>query len=168
MGNLLFKNIVRFIFLLIFQILVFSKMNIFGFINPFPYVLYILLFPSGDNKKMLLITSFIMGYTIDLFSDSGGVHALSSVVIAYMRSGIFEVFFGSSFESQTLDLRKNFSINVFKYMLFFVLIHHLLFFVVSVFSFVNILDILLRTLVTLVFTLSIVIMLFLFFKPKRL
>ena len=167
MGSIVFKNGIRFVLLLIFQLLVFNKINLFGFLNPYPYILFILMYPTIGSRKALLLFSFLLGFSIDLFSDTGAVHAMASLLVAYLRPGLFFTFFGSSYDGQTLDLRKNFSFNVFRYMLFFTLIHHLIFFVISIFTFVNILDIFLRTFATTIFSLSIMVMLFLFFKPKR-
>jgi hypothetical protein len=49
-------------------------MNFLGFIMPLPYLLFIILYPVNGNRSGLLITSFL-GLTMDVFSNSGGVHA---------------------------------------------------------------------------------------------
>ena len=85
MNNALILNIVRFIFLLAVQIVIFNNIDLFGYINPYPYILFILLYPVNSNRAGLLITSFLLGLTIDLFTNSGGIHAASCLILAYVR-----------------------------------------------------------------------------------
>ena len=91
MNNALLNNIARFILLLAAQIIIFNKFNLFGFINPYPYILFIILYPVNTNKNNLLIASFLLGITMDLFCNSGGVHAAACVVLAYIRPQIFSI-----------------------------------------------------------------------------
>jgi rod shape-determining protein MreD len=60
-------------------------MNFLGFIMPLPYLLFIILYPVNGNRSGLLITSFLLGLTMDVFSNSGGVHAAACVTLAYFR-----------------------------------------------------------------------------------
>lgn len=167
MGKTILLNSVRFLGLLVFQVLVFNKINLFGYINPYPYILFIILFPASWNMKILLVTSFLMGFSIDLSLDSGGVHALSSLLIAYNRNNIFNLFFGSTYENQTLDLKKPSSANMFKYVLIVILLHHFIVFAISIFSFTHILDVLTRTFMSTVFTFALVTLMLVYYKNKR-
>lgn len=167
MGKLILLNSLRFLVLLTFQVLVFNKINLFGYLNPYPYVLFVILFPASWNIKILLTTSFLMGFWIDLSLDSGGVHALSSLLIAYNRNNIFNMFFGSTYENQTLDLKKPSSANMFKYVLVVILLHHFIVFAVSIFSFTHILDVFTRTFLSTIFTFSLVSLTLVYFKNKR-
>ncbi|HBT08745.1 MAG TPA: rod shape-determining protein MreD, partial [Leeuwenhoekiella sp.] len=83
MNNSITHNILRFVFLVLIQIAIFNNINFLGYINPYPYVLFIVLFPIGDNRALLLFTSFLLGLTVDMFCNSGGMHAASCVTIAY-------------------------------------------------------------------------------------
>ena len=84
MGKIIIINIIRFILLFVLQIMIFSKINFMGYINPYPYLLFILLFPVWGSKNLLLVLSFLLGFSIDLFSNSGGVHAMASLFIALL------------------------------------------------------------------------------------
>ena len=66
-NNLL--NVFRFILLLFVQVFIFNNINLLGYINPFPYILFILLFPVNGNKSLLLLSSFTLGLLIDIFSN---------------------------------------------------------------------------------------------------
>ena len=59
MNSTLIVNFFRFIALLAIQIIVFNNMNFYGYINPFPYILFIILYPVNGNKTGLLASSFM-------------------------------------------------------------------------------------------------------------
>ena len=75
MNSAVLFNIARFILLLAAQILIFNNMDFLGYINPYPYILFIILYPVNGNKTGLLIASFFLGLILDMFCNSGGVHA---------------------------------------------------------------------------------------------
>lgn len=75
----------RFILLVALQVLIIDHINLGGYINPPLYVLFILLLPFDVSGSFLLISSFLLGMTIDIFSNSTGLHAGSSVLMAFMR-----------------------------------------------------------------------------------
>ena len=55
MNSTLLANIARFILLLAAQVLLFNRIDLFGYVNPFPYVLFIILYPVNGNKTGLLV-----------------------------------------------------------------------------------------------------------------
>ena len=67
MNSALFVNIARFVLLLAAQILIFSNMNFLGYINPYPYILFIILYPVNGNKYALLLSSFFLGIIMTLW-----------------------------------------------------------------------------------------------------
>ena len=97
-------NITRFILLLAVQVVIFNNFNFLGYINPFPYILFIILYPVNGNKYGLLAASFFLGLIMDLFCNSGGVHAAACLTLAYFRPSIFKFSFGLSYEYQTVRL----------------------------------------------------------------
>ncbi|MBS1680598.1 MAG: rod shape-determining protein MreD [Bacteroidetes bacterium] len=52
----------------------------------FLYVAFILLMPIETNNLVLMLLGFIMGFTVDIFYDSLGLHAFTTVFIAYIRN----------------------------------------------------------------------------------
>ncbi len=75
MNNQIFVQIVRFVALVLAQDFIFNKIDLFSFINPYIYVLFILLYPVISNQTQFLFISFLLGLTLDVFGDSGGIHA---------------------------------------------------------------------------------------------
>ncbi|EKT3964108.1 rod shape-determining protein MreD [Flavobacterium psychrophilum] len=167
MNNALILNIVRFISLLAAQIVIFNNIDLFGYINPYPYILFILLYPVNSNRAGLLITSFLLGLTVDMFANSGGIHAASCLILAYVRPTFFKFSFGLSYEYQTIKINDRLSPERFTFILVSILTHHLILFVLEYFKFTFILDALLRTIVTTAFTLIISILIIYLFKPNK-
>lgn len=167
MNSAVFTNIARFILLLAAQIIIFNNIDFLGYINPFPYILFIILFPVNGNKSALILFSFLLGIVMDLFCNSGGVHAASSLLLAYCRPYIFKFSFGLSYEYQTVRLNDVLTTERFSFILISVIIHHFALFLLEVFQLNFLWDILLRTLLSTIFTLIVCIVLIYIFKPNR-
>ena len=88
LNNLIFVNTARFILLVIIQVLLLNQINLFGYINPYLYILFIIIYPFSANKSLLIFLSFLLGLFVDFFSDSGGIHAAASVLLAETASGM--------------------------------------------------------------------------------
>lgn len=89
MTNALPINIVRFIGLLILQVLILKPIS-FGwegqvFVNFIAYPLFIILLPLRTPMPTALLSAFAMGIMVDAAYDSWGVHAGASVLLAYVR-----------------------------------------------------------------------------------
>jgi len=91
MNRLVLTNISRFILLVLIQVLIMNKVHFWGFLNPYVYSLFILLLPFETPGWLLLLLSFILGLTVDLFSGTLGLHAASSVFAGFMRPVIIKL-----------------------------------------------------------------------------
>jgi len=54
-----FIHIVRFVVLILLQVLLLNDINFLGYINPYLYILFIILLPAGINQTRLLFFSFL-------------------------------------------------------------------------------------------------------------
>ena len=167
MNSALLVNIFRFILLLAVQIIIFNNMNFLGYISPFPYILFIILYPVNGNKSGLVIASFLLGLIMDMFSNSGGIHATACLVLAYFRPYIFKFAFGLSYEYQTVKLNDVLTPERFSFILLSVVIHHFTLFILEAFQFSFIFDILIRTLLSTIFTIIICIIIIYLTKPNK-
>ncbi|WP_333694679.1 rod shape-determining protein MreD [Flavobacterium sp.] len=167
MNSALLYNIARFILLILAQVAIFNKFNFLGYINPYPYVLFILLYPVNSNKNGLLLASFLLGITMDMFSNSGGVHAAACVTLAYLRPSFFKFSFGLSYEYQTVKINDRLTPERFSFLLIAVSTHHLILFLLEIFRFSFFWNILLRTILSTIFTLLLCILLIYLFKPNK-
>ncbi|MEA9413353.1 MULTISPECIES: rod shape-determining protein MreD [unclassified Flavobacterium] len=167
MNSALLINVSRFILLLAVQIIIFNNMNFLGYISPFPYILYIILYPVNGNKSGLIVSSFLLGLIMDMFCNSGGIHATACLILAYYRPYIFKFSFGLSYEYQTIKLNDSLTPERFSFLLVSVLLHHIILFTLEAFQFNFILDVLLRTLFSTIFTIITCIIIIYLIKPNR-
>jgi rod shape-determining protein MreD len=167
MNSIVLGNIFRFVLLLAVQILVFNNMDFWGYVTAFPYILFIILYPVNGNKYGLLLSSFFLGLIMDLFCNSGGVHATACLLLAYIRPSFFKFSFGLSYEYQTVKLNDVLTPERFTFILLSVITHNLTLFLLESFQISFFLDVLLRTLLSTVFTTISCIILIYLIKPNK-
>ena len=142
-------------------------MNFLGYISPFPYILFIILYPVNGNKSGLIASSFLLGITLDLFSNSGGIHATACLVLAYLRPSLFKFAFGLSYEYQTIRLNDVVTPQRFTFILLSVIIHHFTLFILEAFQLSYILDTLITTVLSTTFTIILCIIIIYLIKPNK-
>lgn len=60
-------------------------------ITPFIYVAAVMLIPFETPAWFRLFFAFLLGLLIDIFTDTGGMHAFSLVLIAYLRPAVLNL-----------------------------------------------------------------------------
>ncbi|HNR49752.1 MAG TPA: rod shape-determining protein MreD [Bacteroidia bacterium] len=164
------KIIFRFILLVLVQVLLFNKIRFAGFINPFVYPLFILLLPVRIPKTLLLLLSFITGLTIDIFSDTMGMHAAATVFLGYLRPAILKLLAPrDGYEAEASPRLHQMGFLWFLYyLLISIFAHHLFLFYTEVFRFSEFWYTLLRVVLsTLTSVLLIIVILYLFDRQKE-
>lgn len=79
------KNILRFIVLVVMQVLIIQNINLTSYVILLPYVMVILMLPFETNKMIVLFVSFLLGVCIDYFYDSSGLHAFACTLMGFSR-----------------------------------------------------------------------------------
>ncbi len=167
MVNNLLKYSLIFIVVVLFQVLVLNHILIFRMISPYFYLIFLLLLPYDTPRAILILLGFILGLSIDAFSNTLGVHATVCVLIGFIRPDILnKISTRETRESVTAPRISTMSINWFiNYTAIFVAIHHLLLFMLEAFTFQGILFTLGRAILSGVLSITlIVISQFLFFR----
>lgn len=167
MNNVVASNSIRFIVLLLVQVVLCSNVNFMGYINPYIYIIFIFLFPIRENRMILLITSFLLGMLVDMFSDSGGVHAAAAVFLAYSRPVLLKTSFGMLYEHQTIKFSNTDLGSLITYVTFGTLIHHFVLFSLEVFNISSILSILKKTLFSSIFTIILSVLIVILFSRNK-
>lgn len=167
MNNVAGKNIVRFVLLLLVQVVLCNHINFLGYINPYIYIIFIFLFPVTEERLLFLLLSFILGMSVDMFSDSGGIHAAASVSLAYIRPILLKSSFGMLYEHQSIKFNSIDFGNLITYISLGTVIHHLIMFSLEIFNISNILLILKRTLFSSIFTIILSVLLITLFSRNR-
>jgi len=160
-------NIFRFVLFLFLQVILFNNIGLFGYLNPYPYVLFILLFPVNGNKAALIISSFILGLLLDMFANSGGIHATASLILAYIRPSLFKFSFGLSYEYQTVKIAEKITPERITFLLLSIFLHHFALFFLEFFRIGLFFSIVSKTLLTTLFTFTICLLIIYLIKPSR-
>jgi rod shape-determining protein MreD len=151
--NLFFQHMIRFILLVLIQVLILNNIRFLGYINPYIYILFIFLLPVKFPKWLSLLFAFGLGLIIDSFSNTPGMHTFSTVLIAFLRNPIINLYTNIEEGTNPTPSFSSFGVGPFiKYMITLVIIHHATFYFLEVFSFhdwdYTLLKILLNILVT--------------------
>lgn len=105
---------------------------------------------------------------VDMFSDSGGVHAAAAVSLAYARPILLKTAFGMLYEHQSIKFNHTDIGSLITYVTFGTLIHHFVLFSLEIFNISNILLILKKTLFSSIFTIILsVLIIILFSRDKK-
>jgi len=137
MNSGFFINIIRFILLVLLQVLVFNRLNFFGFINPMVYILFLYWYPIKENRAVFIGLSFLLGLSIDFFSDTMALHSAATITIAYLRPVIMRLIFGINYEFQSFKLSNTTRAQQFTFLALLILVHHLVYFSLEIFSIAN-------------------------------
>jgi len=129
------RYIVMFIVLVLLQVLLFSNINYFGFICPYIYILFILALPLGFNRYAYMGLAFLLGFIIDMFSNTPGVHIAATVVIAFVRDyWVSFILPNNEIGRVEPSMKKLGMANYIRYSLALVLAHHLILFFAEAWS----------------------------------
>jgi len=168
MNNLILTNSLRFIGLVLLQVIVLNHIDLFGYLNPLVYITWIFLFPIKKDKNLFLIASFLLGLSIDFFSDSGGINAAATLFIAFVRLPILKaVLRKSDFDYSQFKLRSISFDKIFLYIATLTILHHFIVFSLGYFSFSDFTTIIFNTFFTSIFTVLISIFGILLFVKKK-
>ncbi len=150
-------NIIRFIVLILMQVLIFNQINLFGFVTPYIYPLLILLLPFNINSVQKLFLAFVLGLCMDFFQNSGGIHAAATLVITYLRPFFLRYSFGLSYDYQTLKFYNTPFRERLAYISLMIIVHHFVLFALEIFSFSHLLYFLEKTLYSSIFSIFLII-----------
>lgn len=166
MNSVLYNNITRFILLVGLQAIILNHINFLGYINPYAYILFIALYPIKNSRTLFVFLSFLIGLTIDLFSDSGGIHAAACVSIAYARPVILKFCFGTVYEYQNVKFDTVEFSSKLVYITILTVIHHLILFSLEIFNISKVILTLQKTLFSSIFTIILCVLITIIFRRK--
>lgn len=143
-----------FFFLLLLQVFVLNNVLLFGYINPYIYIVFIFVYPFKKNRFLFFTYAFLLGLFVDLFTDSGGLNAFATLFIAYIRLYFFKrIFQKSESEYELFNLKQESFGNEFNYTVILTLTHHFILFSLINFSLSNFSNVLINTILSSIFTL---------------
>jgi hypothetical protein len=150
---------------LFLQIFFMRNIVLFNYAFCFIYVAAVLLLPADIDRLYLLLIAFGIGFTVDVFSNTFGMHASATVLIAYLRPFLIHYQMKSKgAERAEVGIRAQ-GLGSFLFYLFpLVLLHHSMLFFMEMNHFGMILYTLIRIGASTLFTTLLIILLELFSK----
>jgi len=160
MINKVVSNIIRFIILVLVQVIILNNIQLNGFINPYMYILFILLLPFETPGWLLLLLSFLIGLTVDMFSNTLGMHAAASVFLGFCRPRIISFISPrDGYETESQPNLRDMGIRWFlSYTIMMVFIHHFALFYIEAFSFHEFFQTFIRVFLSSTLTITLIIL----------
>lgn len=168
MSKQLARYALTFVVLITLQVLILNNIRLGGYINPYIYILFIMILPFEIPGWLLLIFGFLTGLTIDAFTGTLGMHSTATLFIAFLRPYILSNI--TSHESS--DKKGSPVLNIkditwfIKYTSLIVIAHHFVLFYLETFSFVHFFSTLLRVILSSITTITFIIISQLFLIRK--
>ncbi len=170
MNNTYIRLSFRFILLILVQVLLLSNIHFLGYLNPYIYLLFILTLPFETPRGVLLITAFALGLSVDIFSNSLGIHAGATVFAAYFRPNIISLItsrkeYEPGLEPSIADLGFQW---FFTYTFILTFLHHLFLFLLEAFTFSGFFRTLAHSFNNALFTVLIIVLAqYIFYRKKK-
>ena len=159
MSQTAIKYSIIFVSLILIQVLILNQIQFSGFVNPFIYILFVMLLPHSMPKYLLLPLAFLLGLTVDMFSNSLGIHAAATTFIAYLRPTLVRIISNRDEEKNDYPGLKQ---NGFQWFLFYTIVmvffHHLALFFLEVFSFSGFFYTIFKVIISSVFSIFVIIL----------
>ena len=161
--------IIRFVALVLFQVLVVNHIRLGGYVHPYIYMIFILLLPINIPNWQLLLLGFGLGLSIDLFTGTPGLHAGATTLMAFCRPAILRFVSGHQKLENVVEpnLGQQGGAWFLRYTLCMVLVHHFALFFMESFSFHLFGQVLLRVLLSVPVSVFLIMMILYIFKSDR-
>ncbi len=162
-------KIVTFFSYMLLQVLLFNKMVLLGKGFVFIYVGFLLTFQFELGIIAAMLIGFFTGITVDIFSNTLGIHASASVLLMYLRPFLFKTFTphgGYPLGAKPTPVIMGF--NWFStYALILIFLHHSMLFIVEAGGFHLFFYTLQKIILSTFFTFSVVVITQYLFSKKR-
>lgn len=156
MNNLDFtRQFFLFFVYIIVQVFFAKDLELFGIAFCFIYVNYLLTLPLNMSRASLLLLGFSLGFVVDIFYDTLGIHSAACVFIAYIRPYVINIT-SSKIEVSELSLRDTGLKWFLTYSFLLVFTHHLFLFMLQQFNTHMLFSTILKTVASTAFTVLLV------------
>lgn len=149
-----FRYGLLFILCILAQALIFNGLVLFNVAVPIVFIYFIIRLPINTKLPYLFTLAFLLGLSVDIFTDTPGVNALACTLIAALRTPIFYAYMPK--DDITVRMTPGvYSMGIWeysKYLVTFIIIYCLLAFTIEYFSFADVKGIVILSAASTVFT----------------
>ncbi len=154
--------------LILLQLLIFDRINLFGFMNPSIYILVLIIHRYDLDQFNFIISGFFLGFIMDILSQSAGSHSLSCVTVSFLRPLITKFSLGSNYEDFSTPFSSGILIsNRILYYFIIIFLHQIIVNSFSYFNWIHTFVILKLTILNSIFTFIVIISILNLFSNKE-
>ena len=152
------KQLIRYIVVMLLQVLLFNQLQLWGACHPYIYVLCLLMMPITLSHSTSMLIGAIVGLIMDVFCNSLGVHMAACILLMFIRPYLIGLIVNDKDRlNEQISLRAIGMEALIKYVVILVLIHHLAVFMLAAWSWQHFGFVLLETVVSSMITIIIII-----------
>jgi rod shape-determining protein MreD len=169
MINSILRLTLTFILLILLQFLLFNNIQFSGYVNPYVYILFILLLPVEIPSWLLLLLSFFTGLIVDFHSGSPGMHTSATVLAGFVRPYVLRLISPrDGYDTNSEPSMMAYGVRWFlTYTLLIVLVHHIALFYLEVFRFAEFFRTMLRVLLSSLFSVTFILLIEYYRKGRK-
>ena len=135
------KRLLWFTVLVMVQVFVFNHIHLFAVATPLLYIYFILLFPRNYPQWAIMLWAFIMGLTIDVFTNTPGITAGSLTLLAALQPFVLHLFIPRDSSENFQAGLDTLSVPQYTWYVFILtIIYSFIFFSLEMFSFFNVVE----------------------------
>jgi len=139
------RRIEWFVALALVQVLVLNNVHIAGYATPFIYIYLIMKISSGVSRNELVLWGFFLGLIVDIFSNTPGMNAAATTLMAFLRPYFLRLFSPRDDSEEIVPAISSMGVSSFiKYVITFVLFHHAVLLLIESFSFFDLTSLLIK------------------------
>ena len=139
MINVILGNALRFLAFILLQVLVINNLGLSFYVNPYIYPFVLMMIPFNTPHWLLILIGFLTGLTVDAFCNTMGFHAAACTFMCFLRPVVLR-FLTPKGSYESMDQPRVYTLGYgwfIAYSGILILLHHLFYFYIEVFSFDN-------------------------------
>lgn len=143
------KQIVRYIVVMLLQVLLFNQLQLWDVCHPYIYILCLLMMPITIPHWISMVLGAVAGLVMDVFCNSIGIHMAGCILLMYIRPYLIGAIvndkdrLNEQISTQTIGWEA-----MLEYVIIMVVLHHLTIFSLAAWSWKHIGFVLLESLVS--------------------
>ena len=160
---------VYFVVFVLLQVLVMNSIHLFHIATTFIYIYLIFKLPVDLSRSIVIFVSFFLGLTVDVFSDTFGMHAAACSFLGFIRQPLLERFVNLRDipEGSVPSFRLFGYVGFIRFTILLVVLHHVLFFIVEAFTFFQPLSMLIRMVLSILLSCVLILIIEAFHPEKK-
>ncbi len=146
-----------FALLVLLQVLLLSRIALFGIVTPVVYIYFLLKLPIGRSPFYVIISGFLLGLVIDIFLNTPGMNAAATTIVAACRRPIMNLFYERVEHDEFVPSIYNEAGVFVRFTVFTVVLHLTLLFFIESFTLFNFLNTLLRVVTSTIISVALIL-----------